>query len=108
MILPAGRRLRAQDIGGLLAVGIIYVEVVSPPRVRILSSGDELVPPEQEPLPGQVRDINAHALAGMVREAGGEPVLLGIARDEIEDFTAHAQAHFSHLDMLVITAGSSV
>ncbi len=104
----AGHRLRPQDIGGLLAAGILTVEAARSPVVGILSSGDELVPPEQTPALGQVRDINAEALAGLVLEAGGEPVLLGIARDELADFGARAQAGLQRCDILVITAGSSV
>lgn len=107
-VWPAGHRLRAQDIGALLAAGILTVEVARPPVVGILSSGDELVPPEETPAPGQVRDINAYALAGLVAAAGGEPLLLGIARDELADFTVRARAGFDRSDILVITAGSSV
>lgn len=108
VILPAGQRLRPQDIGGLMAVGILAVEVSVAPRVGILSSGDELVAPEDRPAPGQVRDINAYTLAGLVTQAGGEPVLLGIARDELSDFQTRARAGFEQCDLLVITAGSSV
>ncbi len=107
-IIPAGHAIRPQDIGGLLAVGILAVEVVAPPRVGILSCGDELVPPEESTAFGQVRDVNAHTLVGLVRQVGGEPVLLGIARDTLEDFSARAQAGFQQVDLLVITAGSSV
>lgn len=108
VILPAGHRLRPQDIGGLLAVGITSVCVVVKPRVGILSSGDELVTPEQTPAPGQIRDINSDILAALVSEAGGEALLLGIARDELSDFQARARAGFERCDLLVITAGSSV
>jgi molybdopterin molybdotransferase len=108
MILPAGHRLRPQDIGGLLAVGITSVEVVSAPSVGILSCGDELVPPEETPQPGQIRDINAYTLAALTAQHGGDPVLLGIARDTFEDYQARAQAGFKQVDILVLTAGSSV
>jgi molybdopterin molybdotransferase len=107
-LLRAGHRLRPQDIGGLLAVGILTVEVAAAPRVGILSSGDELIAPEVTPALGQIRDINAHTLAGLVTRAGGEPVLLGIARDELADFQARAQEGYEQSDLLVITAGSSV
>lgn len=107
-LLPAGHRVRPQDIGGLLAVGLRAIEVACPPRVGILSSGDELVTPEESPDPGQIRDINGYTIAGRVQEAGGEPVLLGIARDNLEDFAAKARAGFKDMDILVMTAGSSV
>jgi molybdopterin molybdotransferase len=108
IILPAGHTLRPQDIGGLLAVGLLEIELVTPPRVGILSCGDELVTPEENPVSGQIRDINAHILAAMIEETGGEPVLLGIARDTLDDYLARAQAGFHQVDMLVMTAGSSV
>ena len=73
-LLDAGQPLRAAEIGGLLAAGVTRVSVRARPRVAILSSGDELVPPEATPAPGQIRDINAHTLAALVEEAGGIPL----------------------------------
>lgn len=108
VILSAGHRLRPQDIGALLGVGILAVDVIQPPHVGILSSGDEIVPPHEKPGPGQIRDINAYTLAALVQEAGAIPIFLGISRDEIEDFAAKAQAGFQTVDILIITAGSSV
>ena len=80
-ILTAGHQLRPQDIGGLLALGMTEVTVAQPPRVGIVSSGDEVIPPEQTPGPGQVRDINSATLAALTLRAGGEPKLYGIAPD---------------------------
>jgi molybdopterin molybdotransferase len=108
IVLQAGHRIRPEDIGGLLALGILSVEVASGPRVGILSCGDELVPPEEMPALGQIRDINAQTLAALIHTAGGEPVVLGIARDQIDDFLPRARAGFQAADILVITAGSSV
>lgn len=108
VILPAGHRLRPQDIGGLLAVGVIRVDVSVSLRVGILSCGDELVMPESDVSPGQIRDINAYTLAGLLGEAGAEPVLLGMARDNLADFAGKARSGFDAVDMLIMTAGSSV
>jgi len=108
LILPAGHQLRPQDIGGLLALGITEIKVAAPPRIGILSCGDELIPPEETTAPGQIRDINAHTLAALVTQAGGAPVLLGIARDTFDDYYAGARAGFDAADVLVLTAGSSV
>jgi molybdopterin molybdotransferase len=107
-ILPAGHRLRPQDIGGLLAVGISEVRVVRQPRVGIISCGDELVPPDEALQPGQIRDINAHMLSALVRQHGGLPQIAGIARDQLESYLALALAIFPQVDVLVFTAGSSV
>jgi molybdopterin molybdotransferase len=107
-ILVKGHRLRPQDIGGLLAVGITSIEVAARPLVGILSCGDELVVPERTPAPGQIRDINAYTLSALVAQAGGEPLLLGIARDTLNDYLTLAQRGFVQADILVLTAGSSV
>lgn len=107
-ILNVGQRIRPQDIGGLFGAGVLRVRVAARPRVGILSSGDELVMPEEEPALGQIRDINAYTLAALVEEAGGEAHVAGIARDRLEDFLALARAAYDRCDLLVITAGSSV
>lgn len=107
-ILPAGHRLRPQDIGGLLAAGVLQVEVFAAPRVGLLSSGDELVPAEQTPTLGQIRDINAAALAALVSELGAAPNFFGIARDDRDDLYSKAQAALDASDVLILTAGSSV
>ena len=108
VVLSAGHTLRPQDIGGLLAVGITEVVVARRPRVGIVSQGDEVVPPEQEPGPGQVRDVNSYTLAGLVREAGGVPLNYPIAPDTEAGLDAVVGAAFAEADVVVITAGSSV
>jgi molybdopterin molybdotransferase len=108
VVLEAGQRLRPQDIGGLLAVGITKVTVARPPRVGIVSQGDEVVPPEVEPGPGQVRDVNSYTLAGLVREVGGIPLNYPIAPDTEAGLDAIVQRAFDEADIIVISAGSSV
>lgn len=106
-VIPAGKRLRPADIGGLMALGLTQVTVARRPRVGILSSGDEIIPPSQTPETGQVRDINAHTLAALVAEAGAESILYGIVPDSLEAMiTAVARAK-AECDLVVITAGSS-
>jgi molybdopterin molybdotransferase len=83
VILP-GRQLRPAEIGGLMALGIASVDVVVPPRVAVLSSGDEVIPPDQTPRPGQIRDVNTYTLSGLVEAHGGAPVLYGILPDRRE------------------------
>lgn len=108
VVLESGRQLRPQDIGGLMALGITEIAVAVPPRVAILSTGDEVVPPDQATGPGQVRDINSYALASLVRRAGGEPVIHGIIADDRATLEqAVAKAH-AESDMVVLSAGSSV
>ncbi len=107
-ILPAGHWLRPQDLGGLLALGITEVAVSRRPRVAILATGDEVVPPSQWAGPGQIRDINSYTTAGLVRQAGGVPVLGGIIPDDFEALQTAARNALESTDMLVMSAGSSV
>lgn len=107
-LLPAGHVLRAQDLGGLAALGITSVTVARRPRVALQATGDEVVPPETEPAPGQVRDVNSYSVAGQVQRAGGIPLRSGIAPDNYEALRAMAQVALAGADMLVLSAGSSV
>lgn len=107
-VLPAGHRLRAQDLGGLAALGITSVAVAARPRVGILSSGDEVVAPDQPVGPGQVRDINSYTLAALAQAAGAEAVRYGIIPDRREALEAAAARAFAECDLLVFSAGSSV
>lgn len=107
-ILPAGHILRPQDIGGLLALGIMTVDVVRQPRVGILATGDEVISPEKSAGPGQIRDINSYTVAGLVEQAGGVPVLGGIIPDDFAALATAAANLLAETDMLVMSAGSSV
>jgi molybdopterin molybdotransferase len=96
-LLPAGHKLRPQDLGGLLALGITEVAVA-----------DELVPPEQAPGPGQVRDINSTTLAALTEQAGGIPLRRPLAGDDLEALQTAAAAALAQADLLVMSAGSSI
>lgn len=107
-ILPAGHKIRPQDIGGLLAVGIMEVEVVKPPVIAIMGSGDEIIHPAETPAYGQIRDINSYTLAALFQGAGAQVNILGIAEDTYDAIAAKAQEGIDRADMLVMSAGSSV
>ncbi len=108
-LVPAGRPLRAQDLGMLSAAGVTTVSVHARPRVTVFSTGDEVVPPETAELRrGQVRDATATALAAMVAEAGGEPASGGIVPDDRARLDAALRAGLAASDVIVISAGSSV
>lgn len=107
-ILAAGHVLRPQDIGGLLALGIMTVAVARQPRVGILATGDEVIAPQETAVPGQIRDINSYTVAGLVEQAGGVPVLGGIVPDKLAALKTAAAKLLAETDMLVISAGSSV
>ena len=107
-LLPRGHSLRPQDIGGLLGVGSLSVSVFRRPRVVIIATGDEVVPPEVEPGPGQIRDINTYTIAALVIRAGGVPQPSGIIRDDYEALREAAEQGIAHGDALIFSAGSSV
>ncbi len=107
-VVSAGHWLRPQDLGGLMALGLTEVAVARQPRVALLATGDEVVPPEAEPAPGQVRDVNSYSVAGQITAAGGLPVRRGIAPDNFAALKAAAEAALAEADALVLSAGSSV
>lgn len=107
-ILPAGHLIRPQDIGGLLGLGITRVAVARRPRVAVLATGDEVVPVERTPGPGQIRDINSYTVGAQIRQAGGIPVMGGIVPDNMETLQRRAADALAEADMLVMSAGSSV
>jgi len=108
-IIPGGRPLRPQDLGMLAAAGVTTVRVHARPVVTIFSTGDEVVPPRTETLrPGQVRDATAVALAALVSDAGGSPVLGGIVPDDPGALEEALREALPASDVIVISAGSSV
>ena len=107
-VLPAGQRLRPQDVGLLAALGCVEVEVRRRPRVAILSTGDEVVPVDAPLRPGTVRDVNAHALAAQVLEAGGVPVPLGLLPDEQAALRAGVDRAVAGADLTLLSGGSSL
>lgn len=106
--LPAGRVLRAQDVGLLAALGVTRVGVGRRPRVGILSTGDELVPASETPRPGQIRDVNSSAIACLVAEAGALPVPLGIVPDDLPRLTDALAAALADCDVVLLSGGSSI
>ena len=106
-LLPAGRLIRAQEAALLAHAGVREVEVVRRPRVAIISTGDELVPPEASPAPGQIRESNGQALQALVLRDGGEPAYLGIAGDDERQILSLLQQGMTY-DLILISGGSSV
>jgi molybdopterin molybdotransferase len=106
--LQAGRRLRAQEIGLLAGLGHTRVLVRRRPKVAIISSGDEVVPMEQEPGPGELRDINSHSLGAMVQDWGGIPLRLGLVPDQARALRNKCEEALTRADICLISGGSSV
>lgn len=105
-VLPAGTRLGAAATGLAAEAGATHVVVVPRPRVAILSTGSELVPPEAIPAHGQTRNSNGPMLAAAVAALGAEPVPLGIVVDRPEPLRA-AVAQGLAADVLLLSGGVS-
>lgn len=108
LLVAAGTRLRAQEIGILAAVGRERVQVYQKPRVVIVSTGDEIVPIEEIPGPGKLRDVNSHTLAGQCLAAGATPVRKGIVPDRYEALRDTLAETLDDSDMVILSGGSSV
>ena len=106
--LEAGARLRAGELALLGTLGVTEVPVHSKPLVALISTGDEVVPPEAEPGPAQVRDANSWGLAAMVQDAGGEARFDGIIRDVEGSLQSAARRAHETADVVIISGGSSV
>jgi molybdopterin molybdotransferase len=108
-LLEAGHRLRPQDVGVMAAIGQPRVGVYRRPRVAILATGDELVTVDEPIGPGQIRNSNEYVQAALVEKYGGEAIMLGIARDTVQDLTAKIRHGLDQqVDLFLTSAGVSV
>ena len=107
-VLPAGHRLRPQDVGGLLGLGVTEIVAARRPRVAVFSTGTEVILPEQGARPGQVRDINSYTVGVQTERAGGTPLRKGILPDDLDVLTRECRKALDEADMLVLSGGSSV
>jgi molybdopterin molybdotransferase len=106
-LIAPGRRLNARDIGLAAAGNNAWLTVHRRPRVAILATGDEIALPGDPIPPGGIVSSNSHALAALVRAAGGEPVVLPIAPDDRAALMAAADAVHG-MDLLLTSGGASV
>jgi molybdopterin molybdotransferase len=107
-VYPANYLLRPQDIGYLAAMGELRLNVFAPLRVGIVSTGDEIVPVEVKPVPGQVRDVNSYSLYGQVLLWGGEPVLYGVVKDDTALLSETLIQACEETELVLVSGGSSV
>ena len=108
VLVPAGKRLGAPELG-LLAIAGHPTPLVHPrPRVVVLSTGDELVSPTETPAFGQVRDANSALIFGALREMGAMPVMAGIVRDDVESLRETVFSFEIQADAFVSSGGVSV
>lgn len=108
VFLKKNRRLNASDIGALYAAGITTVEVYKQLCVGIVSTGDELVPPDAIPRVGEIRDVNSGMLSSLIQSFGANAINYGIIKDDEELLTKAVKNALDECDMVLISGGSSV
>ncbi len=108
VVLAAGERLDAAEIGLLATAGVVEAPVYPRPKVAVLSTGDELIEPGNPLGPGQIRDSNRAMLVAAIDAVGGEPVDLGISGDSQEALETRVQEGLAQADILISSGGVSM
>ncbi|MEN6623657.1 MAG: gephyrin-like molybdotransferase Glp, partial [Smithella sp.] len=108
IIFKKGATLRPQDIGALAGLGIQEILVYKKPKVAIISTGDEVIPINQNPKPGQVRDINSYTLSAFCDQSGAIPVNMGLCKDNFDEMREMVGRALDTCDTVWISGGSSV
>lgn len=108
LIGSPGKLLLPQDIGMLAALGINEVEVYVPLKIGIISTGDEIIDINEEPLIGQIRDVNTYALASAVKACGLTPKTYPIVKDDFNALKQAVKLALDENDILIMSGGSSV
>lgn len=107
-VLKRNSVVMPKDIGALAALGISQVPAYKKPTVGIISTGDELVPVDEQPGGGQIRDVNGAMIRSAVQSAGGEPVFYGIVKDEYGALLCTVRQAVDACDIVILSGGTSV
>lgn len=108
LVLKKGHRIRPQDVGIMVELGMRTIRVMKRPKVGIIPTGNELVRSRQDHDATRIVDVNTLILCAMVKEAGAIPIDLGIARDREDEIVAKLRKGLRSCDLLLVSAGSSV
>jgi molybdopterin molybdotransferase len=108
VLIERGTRLRANALAAAASVGAASVSVYRKPRVAIITTGDELVEVSETPGPYQIRNSNRWSIGAHVIAAGGDPVGMGVARDDVGEIHARIAEGLASCDMVLLSGGVSV
>jgi molybdopterin molybdotransferase len=107
-VFVRGHVIRPQDMAALAGMGITLIDVFEKPRVAIISTGNEIVPADTVPGPGQIRDSNSYQLEGLISQAGGVAVKKGILPDDYARLRQALEDAAADCHIVLFTGGSSV
>jgi molybdopterin molybdotransferase len=108
IVLSRGTFIRPQEQGLAAGLGFTQIKAYKIPKIGIISTGDEIIPIHEEPVPGKIRDINSYALSGFIQEAHAIPVGYGIVKDNPLAIKETVENALAETDMVLISGGSSV
>lgn len=108
LLLKKGKKLTAHDIGALAAMGLNNIRVFKKPRVAIISTGDEIVPPREKIEMGQIRDINTYSLGAQIENLGGQVTQRLLLKDSYQVIKENLESIIADNDIVLISGGSSV
>lgn len=108
LVLKGGHIIGPADIGILATLGKTMVKVYSKPKIAILATGDELIEIDETPREGKIRNSNSYTIAAQVKRIGGEPIILGICSDKLDEIKDKLEASLQWADMVITTGGVSV
>ena len=108
IIIKKGTKIRSQEIGSLLESGYTEILVSKKPIIGVLSSGDELIPPEKTLELGKIRDINTYTISNLINNSGGIAEIFPILPDDLNSQLNQAKKALQFCDMLIFSAGSSI
>lgn len=108
VLFGAGHRCRPHDVGALSGIGVSRALVYRRPRVAVIATGNEIVPPDVTPGPGQVRSVNQYALAAMITAEGGDVVAASVVPDRETAIARALQRALARADLVLFSGGSSV
>ena len=108
LIVGAGERLTPYAVSASAGLGVVNIKVNARPRVSIISTGDEIVPPDTPLKPGLIRDSNSYALRGMVADEDCVPKVRGIFKDDFGAIRDEMERSCRQSEAVLITGGSSV
>lgn len=107
MILSSYQKITPAAIGALIAGGVLQAEVLRKPVVGIIPTGDEIIPPTEDPKPGDIMEFNGSIFSSMLKEWGAKPVLYPIVPDKFDQIKAMVSKALTECDMVILNAGSS-
>jgi len=107
MILPSHMEVSPSAIGAMIAGGVMEIEVIRKPKVGIIPTGDEIIPPCTDPKPGDILEFNGSIFSAMVRQWGAEAQVYPIVPDKFDQIKAMVSKAAAECDLVILNAGSS-